>query len=405
MEKSLTFDKSINVVRSNSATSFWFEAVKNFDSKDYKSAFFNILRYVNSTVVIPNESSEAVELNLPHGSVIINIKIDSKGFTIQAPFLKVPAGGSGLGMMREISELNFTYLVLGQIILKENEFYIEYKDTLDNCEPYKLYYLLEEICVCADYYDDVFIDKFKTDSVKKSDLEYFTSAELELAHQKYAEIIKEGLSFVEYFESKRYYSLAWEMMETLFLKLDYVLAPQGILNTKLKEAKVLLYGQAAEQTVIANSKLKLNELINFDKEKMKSSFFHPKFLIPSKKRGEISYIQDFMDSTRESMQSSMGSKSYSNVSIAGLYLFYDLLYKVSIHSEISTFIDSALEKAGGKDWQTAAEIFMDAVNKIMDLNPEEDCTGKLSSGFSVASAKSIFGSIKGLFKKQLGEIL
>ena len=88
MEKSLTYDKSINFVRSNSHTPYWYESVKNFDNGEYKTSFFNLLRYVNSTIVIPDESKEVVELNLPHGSIIVNIKVDSKGYEITAPFLK-----------------------------------------------------------------------------------------------------------------------------------------------------------------------------------------------------------------------------------------------------------------------------------------------------------------------------
>ncbi len=406
MEKSLTYDKSINLLRSSSSTPFWYESVKNFDNKDYKTSFFNLLRYVNSTIVIPNESSESVELHLPHGSIVVNIKLDSKGYEISAPFLKVPEGASGLGMMRQISELNFSYLVLGQIVLKGNDFYFEYKDALENSEPYKIYSLLEEICFCADYYDDVFIDKFKTEPVNKPALNVFTSEELELASKKFSEIIKEGLSFVEFFESKRSYSLAWEMMENTFLKIDYVIAPQGILNAKLGETKSLLFANDAQQTVVANTKVKLQELLGYDKQKFNSSLFHPKFLIPIRKRGELPYVQDFMRSTHETMTSSMGSKNYISVTVSALYLIYDLFYKNSIPNEISTFLDSALEKAGGKDWQTSAEILYGAISKIMDLNPEEDIGNKLGGENSQAgSTKSIFGKITGLFKKQIGELL
>ncbi|HRG46757.1 MAG TPA: hypothetical protein PLX69_10455 [Leptospiraceae bacterium] len=405
MEKSLTYDKTINLVRSSSSTPFWYESVKNFDNKDFKTSFFNLLRYVNSTIVIPNESSESTELHLPHGSIIINIKIDSKSYEISAPFLKVPEGPNGIGLMRQIAELNFSYLVLGQIILKGNDFYFEYKDSLENSEPYKVYSLLEEICFCADYYDDVFIDKFKTEAVKKPDLNVFSSSELDTAFNKFNEIIKEGISIVEYFESKRYYSLAWEMMENIFLKIDYVIAPQGILGAKLSETKGLLFANDAQQTLVANTKVKLLELLNYDRQKFNSSLFHPKFLIPIRKRGELPYIQDFMASTHEAMISSLGNKNYVDITVSALYLIYDLFYKNSIPNEIASFLDSALERAGGKDWKTSAEILYDAVNKIMDLNPEEDIGNKLGGTVTQGSTKSIFGKITGLFKKQIGELL
>ncbi|MBP7279950.1 MAG: hypothetical protein KBA66_00135 [Leptospiraceae bacterium] len=400
MEKSLTYDKSINFVRSNSHTPYWYESVKNFDNGEYKTSFFNLLRYVNSTIVIPDESKEVVELNLPHGSIIVNIKVDSKGYEITAPFLKVPEGANGLGMMRQISELNFSYLVLGQIVLKGNEFYLEYRDALENCEPYKIYSILEEICFCADYYDDVFIDKFKTESVKKPDLEVFTPEEKEIAYKKFNEIIKEGISFIDYFESKRFYGLACDTLETTFLKIDYVIAPQGILGAKMSEYKSLLYANDALQTVVANTKAKLQELLTYDKQKFDSSLFHPKFLIPIKKRGELPYIQEFMRKTHETMTASFGNKSYMDVTISGLFLIYDLFYKNAIPNEVTAHLEVALEKAGGQDWKTSAEVLYNSISKIMSLNPEDEtATEKLTGDSSLGSMKSIFGKITGLFKK------
>jgi hypothetical protein len=405
MEKSLTYDKSINLVRNSPSTPYWYESVKNFDNKEFKNTFFNLLRYVNSSITIPSDASETVELSLPHGSVIINLKINSKEYEISAPFLKIPDGPNGLGMMRQIAELNFSYLVLGQIIMKGNDCFFEYKDILENSEPYKLYSLLEEICFCADYYDDVFIDKFKTQPVNKPKLEEFSEAEKTFALNKFNEIIQEGLSFVDYFESKRYYSLAWEMLENTFLKIDYVLAPQGILGAKLSETKSLLFANDAQQTLVANTKAKLKELLNFDRDKFNASLFHPKFLIPIRKRGELPYVQDFMRSTYEAMTSSMGNKNYTDVVVSALYLIYDLFYKNSIPIEIANFLDTTLEKAGGKDWKTSAEILYEAVSKIMDLNPEEELGGKLGGNNSGGNTKSIFGKITGLFKKQIGELL
>lgn len=399
MDKSLTYDKSINFIRSNSYTPYWYESVKDFDSGNFKSSFLNLLRYVNNTIQLPDTTKEEVELNLPHGSVIVNIKLNSKEYEISAPFLKLPEGPSGLGMMRQISELNFSYLVLGQIILKGNDFYFEYKDNLQNCEPFKLYSVLEEICFCADYYDDVFVDKFKTSYVVKPDLIIFTSDEIDLAYKDFNQIIKEGLTFVDYFESKRYYGLASDMLETIFLKIDYVIAPQGILGAKLIEYKNLLYSNDALQTVVANTKLKLQELLTFDRQKFNDSLFHPKFLVPIKKRGELPYIQEFMSKTFETMTASFGNKSYMDVTIAALFLIYDLFYKNAIPNEVTTHLESALEKAGGKDWKTSAEILYGSVNKIMSLNPEEDASEQLTDDSSLASIKSIFGKITGLFKK------
>lgn len=107
-----------------------------------------------------------------------------------------------------------------------------------------------------------------------------------------------------------------------------------------------------------------------------------------------------MGSTHEAMTSSLGNKNYVDITVSALYLIYDLFYKNSIPNEIASFLDSALERAGGKDWKTSAEILYDAVNKIMDLNPEEDIGNKLGGTVTHGSTKSIFGKITGLFKNK-----
>ena len=399
MEKSVSYHSPLTRDNSNSTVSYWYLSTEAFDKKDFKNSLINLIKYIDSTIQIPNNSG-TIEIKVPHGSVEITIKIDSDSFSVKAPFLKNPEGATALGLMRQISELNFSYLVLGQIFLEGTDFYFYYTDKLENAEPYKAYAIFEEICFCADYYDDVFMDKFKTTQVNKPQINSFSPEEKENAWKYFQEIIKEASSFVEYFDSRRFYGLSCDALETAVLKLDYAISPQGLLGTKLSEVKSALYAQDSLQNISANGKQKLLEMLNYDRNKFNDDLFHPKFFIPIRKRAELPYILSFFQKNYETITSDMSSKAYMAASSTASFMIYDLLYKNTIPNDIRSFLTSALEKGGGKDWKTSAEVLYGAIHKIMQLDPESNEPIQLGDGSSQnISVKSIFGKITGLFKK------
>jgi hypothetical protein len=394
MDKSQKFFKSMNPGNVKGVVEHWYSSTACFDQKKYKESFIYLLKYIDANIQIPNESAEQIELTVKHGSVAIKINIDNNSVTIKAPFLKNVDGGSGLALMREISELNFSYLVLAQFSLEGNDFYISYKDNLENAEPYKMYALFEEICFCSDYYDDYFIDKFKASFISPPQVNYFSDEDKNKAWDLYQEIIKEGIDYSNQFDSQRFYGFSLDTLETAILKLDYVIAPQGILGIKLQEVKADLNKQDSYENISRDVKKKLVEMQSYERSKFNESMFHTKFFIPIRKRAEIPYVQSFFQNLYQDSIQNMANKNFILTGHSIIFKFYDLFYRNSLPNDIYDFMQMKLEESANKPWKDVADILFTALDKIMKLDPENPTT--LSSGGSI---KGIFGKISGLFKK------
>ncbi len=394
MDKSQKFHKSMNPGNVTGVVDFWYSSTDFYNQKKYKDSFVNLLKYIDSSIQIPNESSDSFEVIVKHGSVAITIKVEKDNFSIKAPFLTNVEGGSGLALMREISELNFSYLVLAQFSLEGNNFYISYSDSLENSEPYKIYSLFEEICFCSDYYDDYFIDKFNAKFISPPQVNHFTDEEKNQAWDLYQTILKEGIEYSTDFENQRFYGFSLDNLETALLKLDYVIAPQGILGIKLQEIKKDLYAQDSYENISRDIKKKFIEIQSYDRAKFNESMFHTKFFIPIRKRAEIPYIQSFFANTYDDSTDNMANKNFMLAGHSIAFKFYDLFFRNTLPTDIYNFMQMKLEESAGKSWKDVADILYSALDKIMELDPENPSS--LSSGVSI---KGIFGKISGLFKK------
>ena len=94
-----------------------------------------------------------------HGSIIVNIKLDEEKLSITAPFVALPEKGR-IPLLRQVAGLNFNAMDLATIYLRDNRLSFEYSCPIQLINPYKIYYILQEICCTGDKYDDEFETKF-----------------------------------------------------------------------------------------------------------------------------------------------------------------------------------------------------------------------------------------------------
>jgi hypothetical protein len=145
MDKSLTYYKPINSYFRKVNLDEWFLSRKAYEEGDYYQALLHLLRYINPPISIPDTSS--LDLKIPHGSVNVHIKADQKTFSVDIPFLKFTPQSKKLPAMRQMIEQNFSSLILGQIILQDSELWFHYDEPIEKFKPYKIYYILDEICI------------------------------------------------------------------------------------------------------------------------------------------------------------------------------------------------------------------------------------------------------------------
>lgn len=410
MENTLKYLPPISKYHRKISLDDWFESTKYYDQGNYYKSLIHLLRYINGPVPIPDTPS--ISLKIPHGSVYVNIQADAEKFKVSVPFLKFIPGSVKVAAMRQMIEQNFSTLILGQIVLKGEELWYEYEDKTSNCEPYKIYYMLDELCTQADNNDDYYIDRFKLDHVEKPVLDQFTPTEYSKAESEFKEIISEGLKYADYFEKNRWYNLTCDVLAITFFRLRHVTFPQGLLARELQDALSGMYANDSVNNIILAARENMAKFSGYDSVKFKESLFHPQFFMPIKPRAEIPRLQELFENTFNNTTAWMSSRSYIDTAVLLTYEFYNAMDLYFLTPDVMTAIENTLSKASGKDWKSASEILYRLIQKIMEI--ELDQEGNMVKGSlaefqsnaggteiksaAASSAKSIFSKISSLFK-------
>ncbi|MDE6452364.1 MAG: YbjN domain-containing protein, partial [Odoribacter sp.] len=160
MKQNLTFIPPVIASTESKLNIEAFDAsVEAFENREYVKSFYSLLDYMNSEFRTKYGNKQGNEFHIPHGSIVVNIKLDKDKLSITAPFVSLPEKGR-IPLLRQVAGLNFNAMDLSMIYLKDNQLNFEYTCPLQLINPYKIYYILEEICRTGDKYDDEFESKF-----------------------------------------------------------------------------------------------------------------------------------------------------------------------------------------------------------------------------------------------------
>ena len=88
-------------------------------------SFYALLDYVNDEFREKYGNAKGTEFNIPHGSIVVNIKIEDDRLLIHAPFLSLPEKNR-IPLLRQVAGLNFNAMDLAQVELKKDRLAFEY---------------------------------------------------------------------------------------------------------------------------------------------------------------------------------------------------------------------------------------------------------------------------------------
>ncbi|MDR1988055.1 MAG: hypothetical protein LBQ24_04880 [Candidatus Peribacteria bacterium] len=118
MKQTLTF---INPIISSTASKMdldsWDKSIELYENKKYLESFLTLLDYINPELRKKYGNKENTEFNVPHGSIIVNIKIEADNIKINAPFLKV-SDENRVALLRQVASLNMNNMLLAQLYLR-----------------------------------------------------------------------------------------------------------------------------------------------------------------------------------------------------------------------------------------------------------------------------------------------
>ena len=139
MKQTLTFNLStIASTESKIKVDYFDTSVEAFDNGEYLQSFYALLDYVNDEFREKYGNAKGTEFNIPHGSIVVNIKIEDDRLLIHAPFLSLPEKNR-IPLLRQVAGLNFNAMDLAQVELKKDRLAFEYTCPLASahCVPFR----------------------------------------------------------------------------------------------------------------------------------------------------------------------------------------------------------------------------------------------------------------------------
>ena len=365
MNNAPTFDKSfLSPMMSLLNSNYWGTVMKTYEAKDYRATVHAVLDYIQEGLSEKALDDQKSRYAFPHGSITVNLEIKDDRLYINAPFLRIPAKYL-IPLMRQVTELNFGTLVLAQIILEGSDIYFRYDMPLELCEPYKLYRVIEEICIQADSNDDLFIEKFGAQRFSEMQVDPFSAEQIDMAWAKFQQYLNDAKTYHDYFISKRWEMFGWDAYYIAFTKLDYFFRPQGVLKSELEKSVKDLNANIPFNEKIQKARSVADKFLKMDKDKFAESMYMSRQFISEKPTFDVAGIQNYLNKSFNTAKDEMNKKDYIGATLTMLTGTYGLLYYYVIPQTSYNMIVEGLEKSSDKAWSDAATALWNVYNSLM----------------------------------------
>ncbi|MDR3287706.1 MAG: hypothetical protein LBT27_09735 [Prevotellaceae bacterium] len=367
MKQTLTFNVStISSTASKINVDAWDESINAFESGNYYKAFEEFLNYVNPEFRKKYGNSNGTEFNIPHGSIVVNIKLEDEQLKITAPFLSLPQKNV-TPLLRQVSGLNFNNLNLAQIVLTDGKLKFEYSCPIELANPWKIYYIFDELCITGDKYDDEYVTKFAAERIYEPKITPYDAKTVDEVYDAVQQSCKECFDNVKQFENDRQYGNAWNIIASTLYKISYYAHPQGQLLNDLGKA---IYEHDSDQyplpEIIARSKDFIAKLQAMPKEKFAENLYYVETFIPPKRRSSLENIQHNFEKAFENVTAALKGEDYLYVCLMITYKFYEMYYYNNLQDDVNAVVVDAMKRASAQPLNVAAPILHGAMDKIMN---------------------------------------
>jgi hypothetical protein len=371
-----TFDRtSLESIHRPIDLSKWDKVLDLFVNGMSKEALIGIIDFVDSQLVQKTGNQDKSEFNIPHGSIVVNLKIDKENFNVTVPFLKVPAANY-IPLLRQVTQLNIRPLNLAEIVLENHQLVFKYTCPLEMCEPNKIYNVLREICTYADLYDDEFIKKFGAERIHKPVIKRFSRDFINFAWQRIQLYLKETSAYIQLFRRKKLDDYSLQLLTATLLKIHYYIEPRGILGTNIEKTIGLLQHREKPLTDrIRKGTEFLNYLQNYNPDEFAKDLYAVDIFIPVKYSINVEQIENYWQEVSGPVKESIAARDYIAAVLYIQNAFFDLLYNYIVPYSSRRIIIESLLNSNVKTWIQASSILGDALNAI--INTTSDIHSKI----------------------------
>jgi len=335
--------------------SYWDEAIDAFDEKDYKKTVIAIINYMNSNLLENVDTSGDFEIIQMQGSAEIHVKVTEKNFSIKAPFLKITDKTNKIALLRKVAEVNFSPLRLAQIRQHDNQLWFEYEMPIELSQPNKVYDIIRNVAVYADDYDDMFINDYKAEFIKKPAYKELSNTEKEQVWKQITDIFTDYKNYTELFKEKRWDDFMWDNIVINLLKISNMPYVHGELRSDLIKNISRTFDSDLDFNFRVDKGVNyMKKLMALSKEEIMSNIYHTEQFISLRWRSSQQAVTDRLKNNLERVQKYEKDESYFNVSYYIQFVFLKLIYDYNLDEVHKNAIYDVLEEVSGLEPNEAA---------------------------------------------------
>ena len=306
-----------------------------------------------------------ISKRIPHGSILVNIRIADDRLHISADFLVLPEKGR-VAMLRQVADLNINRLMLARFRKEGDKLMMEYACPLSQSHPHKLYFILRNICHVGDRYDDEFCTKFGAQRSYEPQVTPYPEEEVTRIYEAVRQTCRETLDAVKEYETERKYGYSWNVIDIALYKIAYFAHPQGQLLNDLDKAVDDMDKELPVAELVAKGKAFLERLLAMPREEMARDLYLVDTLVSTKRRSSLNNVQENFKEVYQEATEAIESENFERSTVRILYKFYEMYYYNDVQDDLNAVVAGALGKSAGKTMEEASEILYEALEKIME---------------------------------------
>lgn len=391
MKKSFTYHAPvIPSTASRMCNDAYDECVAHFDDKEYSKAIHGLLDFINPELRPKYGNPDGTEFHIPHGSIVVNIKITPDQLKINAPFVALPAENR-VPLLREVASLNINALDLACITLHDDKLNFVYECPLALTHPHKIYDILWDICTFGDKYDDEFATKFGAQRIYTPKVTPYDDATIDRVHADMRQTCAECLELLQECETKRYFGDAWNVIAIALMEILYFANPQGQLRNDLNTALNDHHNDDISRPEnIAQGKVILQRLQNMSREELAPDLYYVETFVSDKRRSNLNNIQENFQDAYDGATKAI-ERDDLTCFIPIVYKFYSMYHNLNVQDNINVLIAKALRTTSAMPLEEATPILYRAMKQVMN---GQIGNGKVKSN---DSGKGVLGALRKLF--------
>lgn len=340
------------------------QSIEAFENREYFKSIHLLLDSLNREIRKKYGSQQGNEFHIPHGPVILTVKLAEDLLRITAPFVNLSEKYQ-VPMMRQIATINFDDLDLSHLVLKDNALYFEFQCPLTTCHPQKIQRVLEEICHTADQYDYKFCHQLEARRILQSEVRFYTPETTDYVYNAIQECCQQGGQALRQAENSRNFQEMWNLIATTLMQIIYVACPQGRLLNLLEKNIDDMERQIPLALIVADGKQALKELQEMSKEEIAGSLYYTDTLIDNKKRSNLQNIREDLEACYKQVAACMEAGDYRKAGLKMMHKFYEIYYYNQMQEDLNTLLVNTFRQTSGLRWGKAAPLLYQTLEILM----------------------------------------